>query len=387
MSIEQTPHHRPHFLGSLALRLAITRGWAACTRGKRRANRSDILRLLLRLRKQHGDLLCFRTLRGRKYILSDPDLVYAALHAADGTYVKGRQAGNLRPFFGNGLLVSDDEHSKRRHSLIQQSLIKSKINAFMPLMLEETDAMLARWSRGPEAAALNVSAEMTRLSTYIILRAVFGSTFTERLPEIAKELTERCGLSDARVRLTLTAGPEDGQPVLLLQAWPATDYPPEMYTHGVTAMIASVRRNETSPLTRIKSLSNLDNLLAKREALQAGADEALLLNTQGSLAEASIANLFIVLDGHIRTPPIADGVLPGVTRNAVLELAEAAEIAAREATLTVDDLRRADEAFLTNAIAGVLPLVAVDGRNVGSGEPGELTGRLRALYEAAAAAA
>lgn len=198
MSVEQTPHRRPHFLGSLALRLAITRGWAACTRGKRRANRSDILRLLLRLRKQHGDLLCFRTLRGRKYILSDPDLVYAVLHAADGTYVKGRQAGNLRPFFGNGLLVSDDEHSKRRHSLIQQSLIKSKINAFMPLMLEETDAMLARWSRGPEAAALNVSEEMTRLSTNIILRAVFGSTFTERLPQIAASLNRSLNFINRR---------------------------------------------------------------------------------------------------------------------------------------------------------------------------------------------
>ena len=231
------------------------------------------------------------------------------------------------------------------------------------------DRHMARLRAGADELAIAVPAEV------------------ERLPEIVSELAERCGLSDARVRLTLTAGPEDGQPVLLLQAWPATDYPPEMYTHGVTAVIASVRRNETSPLTRIKSLSNLDNLLAKREALQAGADEALLLNTKGSLAEASIANLFIVLDGHIQTPHIADGVLPGVTRNAVLELAEAAEIAAREATLTVDDLRRADEAFLTNAIAGVLPLVAVDGRNVGSGEPGELTGRLRALYEAAAAAA
>jgi branched-subunit amino acid aminotransferase/4-amino-4-deoxychorismate lyase len=189
------------------------------------------------------------------------------------------------------------------------------------------------------------------------------------------------------VRLTLTAGPQDGQPALVLQAWPATGYPPEMYVSGITAVIASMRRNETSPLAHIKSLSYLDNVLAKREALQAGADEALLLNTKGTLAEASIANLFIVLGGDVLTPPIADGVLSGVTRGAVLELAEAAGVAAREATLTVDDLRRADEAFLTNAIAGVLPLVAVDGRKVGLGLPGELTGRLRERYEAAASAA
>ncbi len=209
----------------------------------------------------------------------------------------------------------------------------------------------------------------------------------ERLPEIVSELTERCGLSDARVRLTLTAGPQGGQPMLMLQARPATDYPPEIYARGITAVIASVRRNETSPLTHIKSLSYLDNLLAKREALQAGADDALLLNTKGSLAESTSANLFIVLGGEVLTPPIADGPLPGVTRSAVLELAEAAGLRASEATLTVEELRRADEAFLTNAVADLLPLVSVDGRNVGSGQPGELTGRLRALYEAAVAAA
>ncbi len=209
----------------------------------------------------------------------------------------------------------------------------------------------------------------------------------ERLSEIVKELAERCGLADARMRLTLTAGPQDGQPALVLQARPATDYPPEMYTHGVTAMIASIRRNETSPLTHIKSLSYLDNLLAKSQALQSGANEALFMNTRGSLADASTANIFVVLGGDVLTPPIADGALPGVTRNAVLGLANAAGISATEASLTVDELRRAEEAFLTNAVAGVLPLVSVDGRNVGSGEPGKLTGRLRALYEAAAAMA
>ena len=210
-------------------------------------------------------------------------------------------------------------------------------------------------------------------------------TDVERLPKIVKELAERCGLADARVRLTLTAGPAGGRPTLLLHARPATDYPPVAYTHGVTAIIAPLRRNETSPLARIKSLSYLDNLLAKREALQAGADEALLLNTKGSLAESTTANIFVVRTREVVTPPVADGALPGVTRSAVLELANAAGIRATEATLTVDDLRHADEAFLTNAVAGVLPLVSVDTQNVGSGEPGELTDRLRALYEAAVA--
>ncbi len=208
----------------------------------------------------------------------------------------------------------------------------------------------------------------------------------ERLPEIVSELAERCGLSNARMRLTLTAGPQDGQPSLLLQARPATDYPEQLYTRGVTAVIASIRRNETSPLAHIKSLSYLDNLLAKREASQAGADQALLLNTQGSLAEASSANLLVVREGKLATPPVGDGALPGVTRGIVLELASAAGIRASEATLAAGDLHRADEAFLTNAIAGVLPLVAVDGRDVALGKPGEITRRVRTLYEQAAAA-
>lgn len=225
-----------------------------------------------------------------------------------------------------------------------------------------------RLRRGAAALAINIPAEI------------------DRLTEIVSELTERCGLSDARVRLTLTAGPESGRPSMLLQARPATDYSEQLYERGATALIASVRRNETSPLAQIKSLSHLDNLLARREAREAGADQALIQNTRGFLAETSSANLFIVRDGGLATPPIDDGALPGVTRGAVLELANAAGIRADEASLAIDDLRRADEAFLTNAIAGVLPLVLVDGRNVGPGKPGEMTRRVRALYEEAVAA-
>ncbi len=208
----------------------------------------------------------------------------------------------------------------------------------------------------------------------------------DRLPTTVQELAERCELPDARMRLTLTAGRQAGRPSLVLHARPATDYPSDAYTSGVTAAIATTRRNETSPLARIKSLNYLDNLLVREEARRAGADDALLLNTRSSLAESATANLFIVGGGDVLTPPVEDGALPGVTRSAVLELANAAGIRAGEATLTIDDLQRADEAFLTNAVAGMLPLVAVDRRNVGAGEPGEITRRLRARYEEAAAA-
>ena len=219
------------------------------------------------------------------------------------------------------------------------------------------------------------------------------------LGDIVRELSDRCGFDDARMRLTLTAGPstprlrsgqaglrtspESGHPTLLIQAQPVTNYPERMYEQGASAIIVPVRRNETSPLSRIKSLSCLDNILAREQARRAGADEALLLNTRGLLAEGSASNVFVLSGGELLTPPVEDGALPGVTRGAVLELAEEAGIPARQASLSYDKLRAADEAFLTNAVAGVLPMVSVDGVPVSAGVPGEATRRLRALYEAA----
>ena len=141
---------------------------------------------------------------------------------------------------------------------------------------------------------------------------------------VVNELCERCGLEDARVRMTLTAGPAGGAPTLVIQARAATDYEAELYENGMSALISPVRRNETSPLAGVKSLNCLDNIMSREWAQAQGADTALLLNTRGALAEASTANVFVVRDGGLVTPPVRDGALPGVTRSAVLELAREA---------------------------------------------------------------
>jgi branched-chain amino acid aminotransferase len=206
------------------------------------------------------------------------------------------------------------------------------------------------------------------------------------LESIVRELTRRCSLDDARVRLTLTGGVERGRERLLIQARPANDYPERVYEDGITAITASIRHNQFSPLCGVKSLNYLDNLLARRQARGAGADEALLLNTTGRLAEGSATNLFILREGELVTPPLSEGVLPGVTRGAVLDLAGKAGFVTQELPLDPSALLSADEAFLTNAIGGVLPLVAVDGAAVGSGRPGEVTQQIRRLYETAAGA-
>jgi len=122
-------------------------------------------------------------------------------------------------------------------------------------------------------------------------------------------------------------------------------------------------------------------VLAREAARVEGADEAIMLNGRGLIADGSAFNVFVVRDGSLQTPTVKDGALPGVTRGAVLELASEAGISAEEEALTLDDLRSADEAFLTNAIAGVMPLVSVDGGKIGDGRPGPLTRRIRELYE------
>lgn len=182
--MERASHRERTFLGPLALRLAVARWLAHGPLKGPNGERPDILRLLLRLRERHGDLLCFRTVRGRKYLVCDPDLVHGVLHAPEGTYVNGRRARHLRPLLGNGLLVSDGEHSQRQRRLIQQSLTRPRVDAFLPTILEEADAMLSRWAAAP-SSSMNISEEMTRLSTRVILRAIFGAAVSDHLGQVA----------------------------------------------------------------------------------------------------------------------------------------------------------------------------------------------------------
>ena len=237
--------------------------------------------------------------------------------------------------------------------------------------------------RARRGAVYRLEDHLGRLRSGARLLGIVPPDALTGLAEIVRELARRCGIDDARVRLTLTAGPEGGQPSLLIQVRAAMDYPESLYQRGVSAVVAAVRRNERSPLSRVKSLNYLDNILAREWAQATGADAAILLNTRGLLTEASTSNLFVIREGELLTPPVEDGALPGVTRGAVLELARDAGIAVREKSLTLGDLRMADEAFLTNAVMGVMPLVSVDGARVGDGRPGALTARIRGLYEAA----
>ncbi|MGO9986722.1 MAG: aminotransferase class IV [Rhodomicrobium sp.] len=177
-----------------------------------------------------------------------------------------------------------------------------------------------------------------------------------------------CGLQDAAIRITYTRGsgvrglpiPETCTPTLLVTAGPMP--PPRPPVHCIVATVT--RRNEHSPLSRIKSTCYLDNILAREEARQRNAGDALLLNSAGNLAEATAANLFIVKDGEVLTPPLEDGALEGIMRAQIV-----AQTSASERTLCVRDMMEADEVFLSNSL-GLQAVAALDGTEIGTGSPG-----------------
>ncbi|MFC1926467.1 aminotransferase class IV [Chloroflexota bacterium] len=196
-------------------------------------------------------------------------------------------------------------------------------------------------------------------------------------------------LKDARIRLTASIGKGGGTPDLPSQPVPtvlivARSFRPisvEKYEKGYRSKISSVRRNSQSPLCRLKSLNYLDNILARREAKVAGADEALLLNERGFLCEGSTSNIFLVSGGKLLTPDGESGILPGITREEVMQLAQEIGIEVVEREIILEDLLQADEAFLTNSIIEIMPLIEVDDKAIGGGVMGGVTEKLMAAYE------
>ena len=197
------------------------------------------------------------------------------------------------------------------------------------------------------------------------------------------------GMRDAYIRLVVTRGVGDlgidpdkcEKPTLFIIVATIALYPQEFYDNGIPLITASTRR---IPLVcvdpRIKSLNYLNNILAKIEAKKAGVPEAVMLNLSGRVAECTADNLFIKRNGTLKTPRLTEGALPGVTRGAVLELAEGLGVPTHETVLGLHDLYNADECFLTGTGAEIVPVISIDGRQIADGKPGELTRRLHAKF-------
>jgi branched-chain amino acid aminotransferase len=211
-----------------------------------------------------------------------------------------------------------------------------------------------------------------------VLEIPFSFSF-EEVKSAVKMVLEANNLhkQSASLRLTVTRGkgPRGLVPqrassgIFFLAAFPFIPSQKTFYT----AKISSIRRNEYSPLSRIKSLCYLDNILAKREAIKAERDEALLLNTKGKLVEASTANVFFLKEGCLYTADPLEGALPGVLRKIVLEMAREISMPVVFRTFFPKEIASLDEAFLTNSLLGIMPLVQIDDQEIGNGRKGKLT--------------
>jgi branched-chain amino acid aminotransferase len=198
-------------------------------------------------------------------------------------------------------------------------------------------------------------------------------------------------LVDGYIRAVVTRGAGSlgldpnkcANPQVIIIADEISLYPAELYEKGLEIVSVSVMRSHPAALNpRIKSLNYLNNILAKIEGLQAGCIEALMLNHKGEISECTGDNIFLVRKGVLYTPPIDAGILEGVTRHAVIDLAKEAGTEVREVPLTTHDVYIADEVFLTGSAAEVIPVVKVDSRTIGTGKPGPLTLELSQRFHA-----
>ena len=172
-------------------------------------------------------------------------------------------------------------------------------------------------------------------------------------------------------------------PTAVIVVKPYSDYPAWHYTDGIPVALVTVRRNHPQALDpAIKSSNLLNNVLAQREAQSRGAEEAVLLNLKGEVAEGASTNVFAVLGGTVLTPLLETGILAGITREVVLELARGLGIPLREQALMPEDVFSADEAFLTSTTREVVPIRTVDGRPLGRVQPGPVTQRILQSFRA-----
>lgn len=211
----------------------------------------------------------------------------------------------------------------------------------------------------------------------------------DEMQEIVLETLRRNNLTDAYIRLVVTRGPGDlgldprkcPKPFIFCIAASIVLYPDELYEKGMSVISVSTRRNiPTACIPRVKSLNYLNNIYAKMEANLAGMPEAIMLNNEGYVAEATGDNIFIVKKGVLITPPSSAGILEGITRNAVMDLARGKGIPVEEKMFTMYDVYTSDELFLTGTAAEVIPVINVDGRIIADGKPGKMTWELIAAF-------
>jgi len=236
-----------------------------------------------------------------------------------------------------------------------------------------------------------LAAHLRRLrASAAFLRLTVPAT-DEQMESSISELIRLNSCTEAYVRVTLTRGASAqglrfdgaGPATLLIHARPIQPPPTEQYRNGAKLIIGTARQNSANPLAQHKTLSYLLYLLARQEAADAGANGAILLNEHGQVAEESVSNVFLVRRGTLLTPPVYSGLLPGITRGVVLDLARTEGLPVEERPIAAGELFDAEEMFLTNSLMEIMPVRSVDRRQIGVVAPGAITKRTHALYRAA----
>ncbi len=212
----------------------------------------------------------------------------------------------------------------------------------------------------------------------------------EEMTEVVLETLRKNKLQDAYIRLVVSRGTGDlgldprkcQKPTVICITDKIVLYPEKLYNEGMEIITAATRRNRPEGVNpQMKSLNYLNNIMAKLEANLAGVPEAMLLNTEDYVAECTGDNIFIVKDGVLITPPPFVGILVGITRNAIMELAEKIGVKVEEKVFTRYDVFTADECFLSGTAAEAIPVVKVDGRTIADGKPGPVTKKITEAFK------
>ncbi len=261
------------------------------------------------------------------------------------------------------------------HGFLYGDGVYETIRSYGPRILMR-DQHLARLYRSAEAIGLDIPLSQ------------------KDWPDLLHEMMRRNGVGtaqqDAYLRITISRGPGDigldphlcPNPTLVIMAKPLVPPASHLYEQGVPLIVAKTRRNLPSALSpHIKATNFLNNILAKREAIAAGTFDSLLLNWEDHVSECTVSNLFFVAQGRLKTPSLACGILDGITREIVLQLAKEHRLPVEEGRFTVDQLYRADECFLTNTSMEIMPVSSIDRHTIGSGKPGSITCRLHASFQ------
>ncbi len=220
------------------------------------------------------------------------------------------------------------------------------------------------------------------------LRISFNHTDTD-IGERINELIEKNHSNDAYIRITLSRGTggsalqmdDNINPNILIQVKPFTPYERKLYEDGMSLVISNCRRSTSSPIYCHKTTNLLTSILLKEEANKKSAHEAIILNTDGYVAECIVSNIFMVSRGSVITPSLDTNILPGITRKTILGICYDSGIPVSEDLFTIERLVKSDEVFITNSLMEIMPVSKIENYKIGNTIPGKITQHLMSAYK------